>query len=438
MKRLVNPDDRQVSSLFLRRQDTDQELVSRVRRIVEQVRTGKDAALRSYTEEFDHVVVDTLLVESQEIAKSESLIDSDLKQAIKHAFTNILAFHRAQLSIEPDLEIERGLVCWRKKIPIRRVGLYIPGGSAPLFSTVLMLAVPAMVAGCEDIVLCTPPNKDGVIHPAILYCASLANISTIVKAGGAQAIAAMAYGTESISRVDKIFGPGNRYVTAAKQLVQSDSCAIDMPAGPSEVMILADCTSNAAFVAADMLSQSEHGPDSQAVLIVRDNDILQAQAFIDQVEKELVRQIRVLNRTACLQSSLDRSFSIIVGDTQRMVELSDEYAPEHLIIQTEDADDVGRLIRNAGSVFIGPWSPEAAGDYATGPNHTLPTSGWAVSYSGVSIESFMKHITFQKLDHDALQAIAPTVTTMARAESLDAHAQAVSIRLAEHTTEGLL
>jgi len=437
MRRMENPDRTQLDVLSQRKAHDDREVRGQVSRIIQRVRSEGDAALRAYAAEFDRANIEELRVDAKELDAGCALVEPSLRAAIDRALANILKFHRAQVRREVAVETEPGITCWRKQVPIQRVGLYVPGGTAPLFSTVLMLAVPAMVAACRQTLLCTPPRPDGSIHPAILYCAAVTKIGLVLKCGGAQAIAAMAYGTESVPRVDKIFGPGNRYVTAAKQLVAMDGCAIDMPAGPSEVMVLADGNSNAAFVAADLLSQAEHGADSQCIVVVRDQHVANARRFIDAVEGEIAKQSASLDRIGYVDSSLANSLAITVGSTAGMLDVVDAYAPEHLVIQTNDAHELAAAVTNAGSVFIGPWAPESVGDYASGTNHTLPTAGWAASHSGLSVDSFVKTITFQHLERQALASLGPTVVAMAQAESLQAHAQAVKIRLEHHTMEDM-
>ncbi|MBS1487335.1 MAG: histidinol dehydrogenase [Bacteroidetes bacterium] len=396
-------------------------LDSVIQNILSQVQKCGDQALKEFTSRFDRVNLSELTVCSNEISESEKKVSNELKIAISRAAENIHAFHALQKWEPEKIETMPGVVCWRKAIPIEKVGIYIPGGSAPLFSTVLMLGIPAKLAGCRQIVLCSPPDINGDIHPAILYAASIVGIEKIFKVGGAQAIAAMAYGTESIPEVYKIFGPGNQYVTKAKQLVSMEGTAIDMPAGPSEVLVLADEWADASFVAADLLSQAEHGPDSQ-VILVTDSEPLAAK-----VMEEVNRQIFRLPRKEIAAEALKNSSVLILNKTDAIA-FSNAYAPEHLIINTTDADILAEQIINAGSVFIGPHSPEAVGDYASGTNHTLPTNGYAKSYGGVALDSFMKYTTFQKLSAAGLRTIALIVEQMAQAEQLQAHAEAVSVR----------
>lgn len=398
-------------------------LYERVQAVLDKVRTGGDAALLDFEEQFDHVRLSSLAVEDKELADAAAKVPEDLKQAIRRAADNIAAFHKAQLPKPVQVETSPGVVCSQKAVPISKVGLYIPGGTAPLFSTVLMLAIPARTAGCSDIVLCTPPGPDGHVNPAILFAAQVAGVNRFFKLGGSQAIAAMAYGTESVPKVSKIFGPGNPYVTAAKQIVSLKDVAIDMPAGPSEVLVIADANANPAFVAADLLSQAEHGRDSQVILLTT------SESLIDNVQKEVERQLALLPRCDIASSALENSRLILLDDEDSIMELSNMYAPEHLIIQTDNCDELAARVVNAGSVFLGPYSPESAGDYASGTNHTLPTSGYATAYSGVNIDSFMRKITFQKLSGSGLKDLGPIIETMAAGESLDAHKNAVTVRL---------
>ena len=398
--------------------------------VLERVRAEGDAALFDYEKRFDKVDLDSLRVSKEEMEKALSLVDPHLMEALRHAERNIHAFHQAEMQKGESLEVEKGVSLFRKIVPISSVGLYIPGGTAPLFSTVLMLSIPAWVAGCRSIVLCTPPSKDGTVNPAILAAASLGGVTDIYKVGGAQAIAAMAYGTASIPRVSKIFGPGNRFVMEAKLQV-SRYCAIDMPAGPSEVMVVADTSCDPVYVASDLLSQAEHGPDSQAMLIFIGQG-KEASSFLDCVEVAIGQELSRLTRGQFLLSSLAHSHAIVVHDKKRAMEIANQYAPEHLIIATEDARSLCALVENAGSVFLGPWSCESAGDYASGTNHTLPTNGWARSFSGVSTDSFLKKITVQELSRDGLSSLSDTIVTMAQGESLDAHAEAVKVRMGEN------
>ncbi len=394
-----------------------------VKKILKKVKEKGDAAIRKYTKEFDGVKLKNLLVSEKEILTADSLLNDDLKQAIQQAKKNIETFHTAQKEEVKKIETMPGVICWRQSVAIEKVGLYIPGGSAPLFSTVLMLGVPAQLAGCKEIVLCTPPAKDGNINSAILYAAQLCGITKICKAGGVQAIAAMAYGTESIPKMFKIFGPGNQYVTLAKQMIQQQGVAIDMPAGPSEVLVIADETSIPEFVAADLLSQAEHGPDSQVILITTNESVA------EKVSAAIKQQVAALPRKEIAKQALKNSKLIIVETIFEAVALSNLYAPEHLILSCADAATISNQIISAGSVFIGNYSPESVGDYASGTNHTLPTNGYAAMYSGVSSDSFVKKITYQQLTKQGLENIGNTVMTMAAAEGLDAHKNAVAIRL---------
>ena len=395
-----------------------------VTEIIGEVRSRGDAALITYAERFDQVRLDRLSVTREEIEEAVRRVPDDLRTAIAHAARNIRRFHEAQVPSGEQVETEPGVSCWRRVVPIKRVGLYVPGGSAPLFSTVRMLAIPALVAGCEEIILCTPTMQDGKVHEAVLFAADLCGVSRIIKAGGAQAIAAMAYGTASVPKVDKIFGPGNQYVTLAKQLVSIDACGVDMPAGPSEVLVAADDSADPTIVAADLLSQAEHGPDSQAVLVTTSEELA------EEVARAVVDQLGRLPRADIAAKALAHSRIVVVKSRDEVVDIIDAYAPEHLILMMDDPESIGAAISHAGSVFMGPWTPESAGDYASGTNHTLPTYGWARSYSGVSVDSFMRKMTYQRISPDGLRALGPIIETMASAEALDAHAQAVSMRLA--------
>ncbi len=394
-----------------------------VRDIINNIKSESDKAVYFYSGKFDGILPGKLKATSEEILDSIEQIPQSLKNAINVAKKNIESFHSAQLHTEPVIETIEGVRCWRKNVPIEKVGLYIPGGSAPLFSTLLMLGIPAKLAGCNEIVVCTPPGKNGKISPLILYTAQLIGISEIFKVGGAQAIAAMAYGTESIPKVYKIFGPGNQYVTKAKKLIQQDGIAIDMPAGPSEVLVIADNKANPEFIAADLLSQAEHGPDSQVIMLT-DNPNL-----IDKVKSEVDKQVEQLPRKDIALKALENSKLILLATLNDCIDFSNMYAPEHLIINTADANYVAGNIKNAGSVFLGNFSCESAGDYASGTNHTLPTNGFAKNYSGVSTDSFLKKITFQEINAEGLKNLGPTIELMAEAESLSGHKNAVSIRL---------
>ena len=398
-------------------------LFENVGTILKEVRTNGDKAVIEYEERFDKVKLESLAVSEAEIKEAEKEVPIELKVAILLAQRNIYTFHKKQKFEGKKVETMEGVTCWQKAVGIEKVGLYIPGGTAPLFSTVLMLAVPAKIAGCKEIVLCTPPNKEGKINPAILYAAQVAGVSKIFKAGGVQAIGAMAYGTESVPKVYKIFGPGNQYVMAAKQQVAMHDVAIDMPAGPSEVEVIADETANPAFVAADLLSQAEHGVDSQVVLITTSEKLL------DEVEYEVQHQLSRLPRWQIAEKSLANSKLILVKDMDEVIELTNEYAPEHLIIETKNYMELAERVVNAGSVFLGSYTPESAGDYASGTNHTLPTNGYAKAYSGVSLDSFIRKITFQEISREGIQNIGPAIEVMAAHEQLDAHKNAVTVRL---------
>ncbi|MGN1216339.1 MAG: histidinol dehydrogenase [Phocaeicola sp.] len=394
-----------------------------VLQVLSDIREKGDKAVIEYEEKFDKVKLASLEVTEEEFAEAEKATDSTLKVAIGKALENIRTFHASQKFEGQKVTTTTGVTCWQKAVAIEKVGLYIPGGTAPLFSTVLMLAAPAKIAGCKEIVLCSPPNREGKINPAILYAAKAAGVSRIFKAGGVQAIGAMAYGTESIPKVYKIFGPGNQYVMAAKQEVSLHDVAIDMPAGPSEVAVLADETANPAYVASDLLSQAEHGVDSQSILITTSEELINA------VQEEVEKQLSVLPRKEITEKSLSHSKLILVSSIDEAIEMSNEYAPEHLIIETKDYMQVAERIVNAGSVFLGPYTPESAGDYASGTNHTLPTNGYAKAYSGVNLDSFTRKITFQEITREGIMNIGPTIETMAANEFLDAHKNAITVRL---------
>lgn len=390
--------------------------------VLNDVREGGDEAVKKYEKKFDKVELESLAVSEEEMAEAEALVSGELKNALNAACENIKRFHASQKAVCPRVETSSGVTCWQKAVPIDKVGLYIPGGTAPLFSTVLMLAVPARIAGCAEIVLCSPPGKDGKLNPAILVAAKVAGVNKIYKIGGVQAIGAMAYGTESVPKVYKIFGPGNQYVMAAKQEVSLHDVAIDMPAGPSEVEVVADDTADPAFVAADLLSQAEHGVDSQVVMVTC------SESLLAKVAEEVEKQLAELPRKEIASKALENSKMILVENMDEAVELTNEYAPEHLILAVENYMEVAERIRNAGSVFLGNYSCESAGDYASGTNHTLPTSGYAKAYSGVNLDSFMRKITFQELTADGVRNLGPTVEIMAHCESLDAHCNAMRIR----------
>ena len=399
------------------------QLQATVNTVLSDVRTRGDEAVKEYEERFDHAVLTSLAVTEAEIDEAERLVSEELKAAIVLAHENIHQFHAAQKFEGHKIQTREGVTCWQKSVAIEKVGLYIPGGTAPLFSTVLMLATPAKIAGCREIVLCTPPNREGKVNPAILVAARVAGVSKIFKAGGVQAIGAMAYGTQSVPKVFKIFGPGNQYVMAAKQQVSLGEVAIDMPAGPSEVCVLADETANPAFVAADLLSQAEHGIDSQVLLISTSEDMMQ------QVQAEVERQLNLLPRKEIAQKALENSRMVLVASADEMMALSNAYAPEHLIIQTKNYDEMATQVINAGSVFLGQYACESAGDYASGTNHTLPTHGYATAYSGVNLDSYCRKITFQHLTEEGVRQIGRAVELMAGAEQLDAHKNAMSVRL---------
>jgi histidinol dehydrogenase len=423
MQIIQNPDRKEWKRILQRPYFDNSAVLNSVQAILDEVKKNGDAALRQYAQKFDDVALNDLLVSEEEMIKAKECLSDELKNAIQQAKANIETFHAAQVQNEAVIETMPGVQCWRKSVAIEKVGLYIPGGTAPLFSTVLMLAIPAQIAGCREIILCTPCNKNGEVHPAVLYAAEECGITKIFKIGGAQAIGAMAFGTESIPQVYKIFGPGNQYVTAAKQLVQMQGVAIDMPAGPSEVCVLADETANPSFVAADLLSQAEHGTDSQVLLVSASEKLVQE--TLQEVEKQLTE----LPRKDLAQEALENSKAILVSHMMEAIDLVNEYAAEHLIICSNFADSVAEQVTNAGSVFIGNYSPESAGDYASGTNHTLPTNAFARAYSGVSVDSFLKKITYQKLSREGLQNIGKTVIAMAEAEGLQAHANAVRVRM---------
>lgn len=399
------------------------QLTATVKSVLDDVRSRGDEAVKEYELKFDKAELSSLAVSQAEMDEAESLVDADLKDAISLAHDNIKAFHEAQKFDGVRVQPCPGVECWQKSVAIERVGLYIPGGTAPLFSTVLMLATPAKIAGCKEIVLCTPPGRDGKVNPAILVAARVAGVSRIFKAGGVQAIGAMAYGTESVPKVYKIFGPGNQYVMAAKQQVSLHEVAIDMPAGPSEVCVIADANANAEFVAADLLSQAEHGADSQVLMITT------SEQKAEEVEAEVARQLALLPRRDIAEKTLDNSKIVVVASEEEAMELSNAYAPEHLIIQTDSYEELAARVVNAGSVFLGRYACESAGDYASGTNHTLPTHGYATAYSGVNLDSYCRKITFQHLTEEGIRSIGHAVEAMAAAESLDAHKQAMTVRV---------
>ncbi len=423
MKVIRYPERSEWKMLLERPHMNTEQLTDTVCSVLADVRERGDRAVLDYEEKFDKVRMTQLAVTDAEMDEAEQLVDEELKKALQLAERNIAAFHGAQKFESKRIETAPGVWCWQKAVAIEKVGLYIPGGTAPLFSTVLMLAVPARIAGCREIVLCTPPDKNGKVNPAILYAARLAGVSRIFKAGGVQAIGAMAYGTESVPQVYKIFGPGNQYVMAAKQQVSLHDVAIDMPAGPSEVEVLADATANPCFVAADLLSQAEHGTDSQVLLVTTSDRLIEA------VQAEVERQLNLLPRKEIAARSLENSRLILVRSMDEAMELTNEYAPEHLIIEAADYETLAGKVVNAGSVFMGDYTPESAGDYASGTNHTLPTSGYAKAYSGVNLDSFVRKITFQEIAPQGIRNIGPAIEVMAANEQLDAHKNAVTVRL---------
>ncbi|WP_339652335.1 histidinol dehydrogenase [uncultured Maribacter sp.] len=423
MNKIFNPKREDWDSVLKRPTQTVADIEGLVNGIFKEVADNGDVTLLKYTEQFDKVVLANLLVSQAEINEADLLVSEELKDAIQLAKSNIEVFHKAQKTGRVTVETSPGVSCWQEKRPIQKVGLYIPGGTAPLFSTILMLAVPAVLAGCAEIVLCSPPDKKGNLNPAILYAANLCGVTKIVKVGGIQAIAGMTFGTETIPQVYKIFGPGNQYVTVAKQIATKHGVAIDMPAGPSELLVVADDTANAAFVASDLLSQAEHGVDSQVILVSTSN------MLIDSVEKEVLSQLEVLPRKEIARQAIVNSKLIYVDNDQEAIDLINEYGPEHFIVCVENEDFYIENIQNAGSVFIGNYTPESAGDYASGTNHTLPTNGYAKQYSGVNLDSFMKSMTFQKITEKGIKAIGNAIELMAEAEGLQAHKHAVTLRL---------
>lgn len=423
MKIYRYPGDAEVREIITRPTKESADLTATVSAILQRVKAEGDAAVIDYERQFDKADLTSLAVTEAEFLAAEQLVDSSLKAAITLAHNNIRRFHEAQCFAGIDVETAPGVRCWQRSVPIEKVGLYVPGGTAPLFSTVLMLATPARIAGCKEIVLCTPPGKDGRVNPAILVAARVAGVSRVFKTGGVQAIAAMAYGTESVPKVAKIFGPGNQYVQAAKQLVSLADVAIDMPAGPSEVEVIADATANAAFVAADLLSQAEHGVDSQVLLVTT------SETLLAEVESEVARQLEALPRKEIAAKALEHSRLVLVASLEEAMTLSNRYAPEHLILETQDAETLASRVVNAGSVFIGHLTPESAGDYASGTNHTLPTNGYATAYSGVNLDAFCRKITYQHITPEGLRSIGHAVELMASAEQLDAHKNAMTLRM---------
>lgn len=425
MQNYNNPSRSQWESILKRPTATFDDVESVVVEVFNAVKASGDQALKEYTKKFDRTEIDNLTVTSQELTTAENTLSKDLKQAIDLAYDNIYKFHKAQQTTRVEVETTSGVDCWQEKRPIQKVGFYIPGGSAPLFSTVLMLAIPAQIAGCSQVVLCTPPTKEGTVHPAVLYAAKRCGIQNIYKVGGIQAIAAMTYGTESISKIYKIFGPGNQFVTLAKQYATTLGVAIDMPAGPSELLVVGDSSANPAFVASDLLSQAEHGPDSQVILVSTDKKL------IDEVSVELEKQLEELPRKEIAKKAIANSKMIYFDSKQDAADCIDEYGPEHYIICCEEEQFYIDAIHNAGSVFIGNYTPESAGDYASGTNHTLPTNGYTKQYSGVNLDSFLKQMTFQKISEKGIQAIGPAIELMAEEEGLQAHKNAVTLRLNE-------
>lgn len=402
-----------------------------VKPVLQKVKRGGDKALKKFALEYDHVELDDLWVSSKELNSAEKEVPQTLRDAIRVAYQNIYKFHEAQKQEDLVMEVMPGVICSRRSVPIRKVGLYIPGGSAPLFSTVLMLGIPARIAGCEEIIISSPTNRVGKINPVVLYTAKMVGITKVLKLGGAQAIGALAYGTESVPRVDKIFGPGNQYVTVAKQRVAKGTVAIDMPAGPSEVLVVVDKDADAAFAASDLLSQAEHGVDSQVVLVST------SRKKAEEINQEVMKQVQQLARKEIAEGSLKQSAIIVVDNEEEALGIINAYGPEHLIINVHKAEELAERVINAGSVFVGPFTPESAGDYASGTNHTLPTNGWARSFSGVSLDSFVKKITYQRISEEGLLQLGPTIERMAEAELLDAHKNAVTIRLKQLRENGI-
>ncbi len=423
MKIFTEPNVDSWEELFKRPTPDFEDIEDQVKPVFQEISDRGDQAVKAYTRRFDGVDLDTFLCSPEELREAEASVAADLKKAIQQAKTNIERFHKAQRTGRIEVETAPGVLCWQEKRPIEKVGLYIPGGTAPLFSTILMLAIPAQIAGCRELVLCTPPNKEGKVHPAILYTAALCGITRVFKVGGIQAVAAMTFGTETIPRVYKIFGPGNQYVTVAKQLATQFGVAIDMPAGPSEVMVVADDTARATFVAADLLSQAEHGSDSQVVLVST------SRALLSGVQQEIAVQLKTLPRKELAEKALLNSKLVYVSGMETAISMINFYGPEHLILSCREAENVAEEVMNAGSVFLGNFTPESAGDYASGTNHTLPTNGYARQYSGVNLDSFMKSITYQRITETGIQEIGQTVALMAEAEGLQAHKNAITVRL---------
>lgn len=430
MQLFNNPPRKQWDALLARPNGDTSTIQESVREILTDVNKNGDKALRKYTRALDGVALEDFRVKKEDILSAESKLEPELKKAIRQASKNIETFHKAQMPQNKEVEVMPGLVCSQKSIPVEKIGIYIPGGTAPLFSSVLMLAVPARTAGCRDIVLVTPPDAKGEIDPAILYAASINGIEKVYRIGGAQAIAALAYGTDTIPRVDKIFGPGNQYVTYAKQFVNMEGTAIDMPAGPSEVLVIADKSTPAKFVAADLLAQAEHGKDSQVILLIKQKD------YLEDVQKEINVMLENLPRRDIAKAALDNSKLVVLDSDDELMEMSNLYAPEHLILATENADELAEKVRNAGSVFVGPYTPESLGDYSSGTNHVLPTNGFARAYEGVNLDAFMKKITFQKATKEGIGQAGQATMTMAAAEKLDAHRLAVEVRLNKIKQDG--
>lgn len=425
MKTILNPNQKDWKKILERPTKTVDDIEKTVLQVFDDVQKNGDFAVDKYTQLFDGVSIAKNLVSSDEITQAISSIDKDLKEAMGVAYQNIGIFHKAQITEKVNTETYKGVRCWQEKRPIQKVGLYIPGGTAPLFSTVLMLAIPAQIAGCKEIVLCSPPNKEGKIHPAILYAANLCGVTKIIKVGGIQAIAALTFGTESVPQVYKIFGPGNQFVTVAKQLATKYGVAIDMPAGPSELLVVADDSANASYVAADLLSQAEHGTDSQVILVST------SKTLIAEVEREITTQLALLPRVTIAKKAIENSKSIYLENDQLCLDLINEYGPEHFIVATKNNDFYVNNIENAGSVFIGNYTPESAGDYASGTNHTLPTNGFSKAYSGVNLDSFLKSITFQEISKEGIKKLGKSIEIMAETEGLHAHKNAVTLRLKE-------
>lgn len=426
-----NPGEAQLKQILQRPSYDFSKIEKVVSPILAKVERGGDKALKKLALEYDHVELDNLWVSEEEFAAAESKVPATLREAIGIAYENIRKFHEAQKQDDLVMEVMPGVICSRRSVPIQKVGLYVPGGSAPLFSTVLMLGIPAKIAGCEEILISSPTNRLGEINPVVLYTASLIGVKRVLKLGGAQAIAAMAYGTETVPRVHKIFGPGNQYVTVAKQMLAQQDVAIDMPAGPSEVLVVVDKHSDAAFAASDLLSQAEHGPDSQVILVSTSTSKAQ------EITREVEKQLEGLSRMKIAREALSKSAIILVEGKKEALKIINSYGPEHLIISTSKAEKLAEKVISAGSVFVGPYTPESAGDYASGTNHTLPTNGWAKAFSGVSLDSFVKKITYQRIDEEGLLLLGPTVERMAEAEHLDAHKNAVTLRLQKLRANGI-